>query len=320
MDRPPQSATPPPGPPPAARSALRRRGLLILQLAVAALLLVTLVVFVDWRSLLARLAAIEPWSLAAAGLALAAVLLVGAFDLWVLLRGLAPLSYGAVLRIYVIGWSSFLVLPGSAGDAVQILFFKEADVGYREGTGVYLTDKLITLAFNVALALAGGWLFLRGRILPDLVALLAVAVGVLALVAWRLVRPPRHRFVEWGVSVVAFAAGYARRHPRRIAVNAAGTALKLVLGALPYWIVLHGLGIAVSPPVVLLATYTAGLVAYVPVAFNGLGTVELAAVALYGSQGVPADAVLGLYLVIRALVVVLAIVGFALSTAGRRRR
>ena len=286
----------------------------------AALLLVTLVAFVDWRSLLARVLAIEPWSLAAAGIALGAVLLVGAFDLWVLLRGLAPLSYPAILRIYVIGWSSFLVLPGSAGDAVQILFFKEADVGYREGAGVYLTDKLITLAFNVALALAGSWLFLRGRIWPGLIALLVLAAGVLALVAWRLVRPPRHRLVEWGLSVIAFATGYARRYPGRIAANAAGTVAKLVLGALPYWIVLHGLGVAVSPPVVLLATYTAGLVAYVPVAFNGLGTVELAAVALYGSQGVPADAVLGLYLVIRALVVALALLALALSAARRQRR
>ena len=320
MDRSAQSASAPSGPPQAGRPALRRRGLLLLQIAVAALLLVTLVVFVDWRSLLARLVAIEPWSLVAAGLALGAVLFVGAFDLWVLLRGLAPLSYAKVLRIYVIAWSSFLVLPGSAGDAVQILFYKEADVGYREGTGIYLTDKLITLAFNVALAMAGGWLFLRGRIRPGLVGLMALAVGLVAVVAWRLVRAPRHRLVEWGVSVVTFAAGYARRRPRRIVANAAGTVLKLAVGALPYWIVLRGLGVAISPQVVLLATYTAALVAYVPVAFNGLGTVELAAVALYGSRGVPADAVLGLYLVIRAIVVVLAVLGFALSAAGRRRR
>jgi hypothetical protein len=48
------------------------------------------------------------------------------------------------------------------------------------------------------------------------------------------------------------------------------------------------------------------LVAYLPVSFNGIGTVELAGVALFGTVGVPAAAVFSGYMALRAMVLVIA--------------
>ena len=56
-------------------------------------------------------------------------------------------------------------------------------------------------------------------------------------------------------------------------------------------------------------TFLAGLVAYLPVAFNGVGTVELAAIGLYGSQGFAEAPVLASYLLVRCLMAVVVLVG-----------
>ncbi|MFP3940483.1 MAG: hypothetical protein ACLF0P_09265, partial [Thermoanaerobaculia bacterium] len=78
---------------------LRPRSVLALQVAVALLLVVGLVAFLDWRSLVASISGLKASKvLGSAGLVIFAVL-VGAFDLWVLLGGLTRISYLRVLRV-----------------------------------------------------------------------------------------------------------------------------------------------------------------------------------------------------------------------------
>lgn len=300
------------------RLAGGRRGLLALQVAVAALLVAGLLRFVDWRSLVQEAAAVHPAAVAGAAAALVAILLVGAFDLWVLLGGLAPLSYPATLRIYAIGWSSFLALPGSAGDAVQILLFRQADVEYRQGTAVYLADKLVTLAVNLGVVTVGGWWLFRTGIRSGLLALLGAGAAVLAAGVWALARRSERPFARRAVGLLDAALRHARRHPGRIAANLAGTAVKALLTAVSAWALLRGLGVGVPLGAVLVVHHAAALVAYLPVAFNGIGTVELAAVGLYGALGVAPREVLALYLLLRGLILILALLALAAASFPRR--
>jgi hypothetical protein len=284
------------------RLAGGRRGLLALQVAVAALLVAGLLRFVDWRSLVQEAAAVHPAAVAGAAAALVAILLVGAFDLWVLLGGLAPLSYPATLRIYAIGWSSFLALPGSAGDAVQILLFRQADVEYRQGTAVTV----------------GGWWLFRTGIRSGLLALLGAGAAVLAAAVYALARRSGRPLARRAVGLLDAALGHARRHPGRIAANVAGTAVKALLTAVSAWALLRGLGVGVPLGAVLVVHHAAALVAYLPVAFNGIGTVELAAVGLYGALGVAPREVLALYLLLRGLILVLALLALVAASFPRR--
>lgn len=297
----------------------RRRLLVALQVLVALALLAALVAFVDWRTLVRQAAAVEPARIAGAALATVAVLLVGAFDLWVLLRALAPVPYAAMLRIYVLAWGSFLALPGSAGDAVQIFLLRRARVSLRHGTGVYLTDKLVTLAVNLAVVAVGGEVLLRGRVRADLLVLLPAAAAGAAVLLYLLARRSQSRWIQRGVGLATAAVAFARRHPGRLAANAAGTVLKLALSALAAWLLLRGVGAELSPGQVLVVHPAAALVAYLPVAFNGIGTVELAAVALYGALGVASADTLAAYLVLRGVIVVVALAGVAAATLGGRR-
>ncbi|MFW6012397.1 MAG: lysylphosphatidylglycerol synthase domain-containing protein, partial [bacterium] len=230
-------------------------------------------------------------------------------------------SYLRVLRVYVVGWSSFLALPGSAGDAVQILLLKDADVPYRQGAAVYFADKLVTLGVNLVLVAAGGWLFLRDQVRSDLIVafVLIVALAAGAILVW--LRHSGSRFAGRATHLLAGAVGYGRRHPHRLAANAAGTVLKSVLNAACAWILFLGLGAHVSLAEVVVAHHAAALVAYLPVAFNGVGTVELAALGLYGELGVSSPKTLAMYLVLRALIVATALAALACAVAaGRRRR
>ena len=304
------------------RNRLRRPGtLLALQVVVAAGLVGALLVFVDLPTLRRTLVAIEPWAILGAMACLVATLLVGAFDVWVLLRAIAPLPYRTALRVYVIAWSSFLALPGSAGDAVQILLFKRADVEYREGTSVYLTDKLVTLGVNLAVVALGGGLLLPGRVRPWVLFAAVAALAVLAVGSYLAARrwlAAKLRMVGRLVAVVDYAVAYARRHPSRIALNLAGTLLRTAAAAASAWILFRGLGTEIAATTVLVLHFTAGLVAYVPIAFNGVGTVEATAVGLYGLFGVAAADTLAMYLVLRGLIVLTAGAGLAAATVGRR--
>jgi uncharacterized membrane protein YbhN (UPF0104 family) len=51
---------------------------------------------------------------------------------------------------------------------------------------------------------------------------------------------------------------------------------------------------------------TAGLIAYVPISFNGLGTVEVSAIALFGAAGVEAAAVVSTYVALRLITMAVA--------------
>lgn len=336
MAPPSRSDLPPAEAPPAAGSAGRRqallrslrrlgrlasapRGLLVFQVAVAVLLVAGAAWFLDWRALLREAAGVEPAALAIAGGALVAVLLVGAFDLWVLLAGVVTIGYGTTLRVYVVGWASFLALPGSAGDAVQILLLRDADVEYRQGTAVYLADKLATLAVTLAVVAAGGWIYFRDRVRVGLLLLLAAAGLLAAAALYLLLRRSTSRLARRAFDLLGSALAFARRHPGRMAANLTGTVAKLLLAAVAVRSLFLGLGVDVPLAVVFVVHHAAALVAYLPVAFNGIGTVELAAVALYGSVGVAAQDVVALYIVLRGLVLALAVLALGAQLLGRGR-
>jgi len=75
--------------------------------------------------------------------------------------------------------------------------------------------------------------------------------------------------------------------------NAIVTSVKLLVSGFAYWLVLRS--IAPEVPDIVTTTVisqTAGLIAYVPISFNGIGTVEVSAIALFGAAGLDSASVL----------------------------
>jgi len=291
----------------------RRYVLLSAQLLITLSLLFALIFFFDWNRIWETLASVRVNFLFGTVVCLVAILMVGAIDIWILLNGVTEMSFKATLRVYLLSWCTFLLLPGSAGDAVQLFLLKEAGVPYRDSGAVYITDKLITLAMAIVVAVTGGLIYFRPFFQPWIPLGMAALVGLIVTGAYKLGQRSRN---VWILRVLSFAGApvlFYKNHASRVRMNVLGTLTKLVITALSHWLAFRAIGAEVSFGVVFTVAVLAGLVAYVPVAFNGLGTVELAAVTLYGVYNVPAHQVLATYLTLRASNLALAFAGMLAS-------
>jgi uncharacterized membrane protein YbhN (UPF0104 family) len=102
-------------------------------------------------------------------------------------------------------------------------------------------------------------------------------------------------------------ATFVSGKPWLVGINFVGTTLKILLIGTAYWYVFQAGG-AQDPPwldVILLVTVSS-LVAYIPVSFNGLGTVEVTGILLFSLLGLGEELVLASYLVLRLIVLIIA--------------
>ena len=96
-------------------------------------------------------------------------------------------------------------------------------------------------------------------------------------------------------------------------MNVLGTFVKLATTGLSHWLSFRAIGAELDFGIVITVAVLAGLVAYVPVAFNGLGTVEFTAMTLYRVSNVPDYQVLATYVILRAGNFLTAALGLFLS-------
>ena len=149
------------------------------------------------------------------------------------------------------------------------------------------------------------------------IALLVAGTTLLAIVAvilfWQ--RRRMSNFFSRENSALARAIGDTvhefrdtfARHPRKVLLNAALTLVCIGLIGMAYWCMFFSLGYTQLPPGTLILLVAAcSIVAYIPISFNGIGTVEVTGIALFGQLEVPAAAVLSAYLCLRLIVMALA--------------
>ena len=282
-----------------------------LRVTAGVLLLAGLVAYLTPRALLAQVEAAKPaWLMAAAAAILLATVL-GTFALFLLVGRDRALPFRGFLGAYWMSWGVGLVVPGQIGDmATLTALMHRRGLHWPTSLGRILLDKAISL---VVLGSFAAWeLSVR---LPGLskspIAILAVASGLVLvlLMVWIALRKVR-RGDGTGSAIKATVVETMRsvRHdPGRTLANVCLTILKFALIVLAYWCVFQALGqdqLEYQRALPLVAT--SALVAYIPVSFNGLGTVEFAGIALFGSAGVEQSAVLSAYLLLRVMVLAIA--------------
>lgn len=302
-----------------------------LRLGAGLALLAILVVSVDGDELLAQFAQLRPELLVAAAVCIVTATLVGSYNAYLVVAIDSPVPFTRFAGYYWFSWALGLVVPGQIGDVASLTYLmKRAGLDWTRMVGRALLDKLISFAVMVSLA---GFALVRFSAVVDIdgatlvwisIATFAVAAGGAWLAKSWLARSERGTAIRERIrssvkDVVAFTLG----HPGLVAINVLGTTVKILLIGTAYWYVFRAGGAASGHwlDIVLLVTVSS-LVAYIPVSFNGLGTVEITGIVLFALLGLGEELVLSSYLVLRATVILIAWIPslLILLASGKDRR
>ncbi len=277
--------------------------------AVGLAILATALWLVGAGAVLEAVQSIHPLAILGAAIAIVVGTLLGAFKLYIIAELKGFLGFMTFLRIFWRSWAIGISLPGQVADmfstAWQLRQHSANHLSFISGR--LLADKAITIVCTlVAAATLPVLLGLGSR---SMTGLLIIGITVASVTCWL------------GARLLGNRPGHARARIRNLrqVLKAASVPMplllqnllfslcKLGLTGLAYWLVLCGS--LTDPPGYVTTTAIAmgaGLVAYVPISFNGLGTVEVSAMGMFGLLGVPGGTVLGIYLVLRVLTLALA--------------
>jgi uncharacterized membrane protein YbhN (UPF0104 family) len=253
------------------------------------------------------------WILATSGVIVLATLL-GATNLYLLFGNTPNLTFGEFLPLYWTSWAVGLVVPGQVGDLASITTLLHRR-GHRWQVVLSrsLLDKLISSVVLLAIALIGIARWVALDILVSFVlALLASGIaGIYLAIRLRYyskrssgLLPRVLRFLD---SLWQQVWECCSQLPQRVMLNVFLTVIKTGLIGVSYWSVFRALGYADIPILQVIPLVAASsLVAYLPISFNGIGTVEAAGLVLFSSLKIAEPGVLTAYLLLRVNVMILA--------------
>lgn len=246
----------------------------------------------------------SPAAIAAAAVAIVTATMLGAWNVYRIAGLRSTMTFLQFLPVFWRSWAVGITLPGQVADMLTTLWQlkgRSGDLNFVAGR--LLADKAITLGLILGLASLVPAIIGKATLLACVLMLAALGIGAaaaLTLVVWYSRRPGFLADRRWGARVLPVLA--AANVPARVAAsNTAVTVAKLMATGFAYWVVLGSLDANTPGFVATTAiSQSAGLIAYLPISFNGLGTVEVSAVAMFRALGLESAAVLSAYLILRA--------------------
>jgi len=274
-----------------------------------------LILSVDGDALVAQLMSLHPKHLLYAAACIATATLLGSYNAYLIVAVDSIVSYARFLGFYWVSWALGLVVPGQIGDVASLTYLmKRAGVDWAKIMARAVLDKLISLLVmamlaGIALIRFASIIEIQYRTLVWIAAagLVVIAAAFFFLRKMLLASPNEKPWAARVRSSIRDVGAFVRDYPALVTINVFGTTLKILLIGTAYWFVFLAGG-AENPPwldVILLVTVSS-LVAYIPVSFNGLGTVEITGILLFSLLGFSEELVLSSYLVLRVTVLAIA--------------
>ncbi|MBN1227913.1 MAG: flippase-like domain-containing protein [Deltaproteobacteria bacterium] len=271
---------------------------------------------IGFRNILSNLSEIRPMFLVMAAITLTMWILLGAMNMVVMLRPLVRMPFALMLGLYSRANMIALVVPGQVGDAVIIKFFRKFSVPISQGTTIFGIDKLITMLWYGIITIAGFYLLgneiSREALTPKMNRFwIHIAVGFsLVIICFALYMILRQSWI-WGRirNWIGLSFTYINLGEKVIFADFCITFFRSLLLGCAYWFAIRAYG----PPSFFIHTLCfpimAALVAYIPISFNGLGTVEVSLVFLFDKIGLEAAQVISAALTLRVLTIFLIGIG-----------
>jgi uncharacterized membrane protein YbhN (UPF0104 family) len=254
-------------------------------------------------------------------------LVLGACNVWLLLRRLEAVPFARFLRAYLESWLLSLLFPGQLGDASQMILLRQVGVPVHKSGAAYVLDKAVSFVWLGAVSVVG--IALYSRFPAETWVLSIVIGGFLVVVAAWIVTRGLARTKGWAsrlssvwFSIVRQILGF-RNNQRSVVLNFGMTVLKWAVNTALYVVAFRAISIPIGIGPAATLPFVSSLVGYVPVTVAGAGTMELTAIVLFGRQGIAAASVLSVYLLMRmsmvlGAVVTVAVLDFAAPAEGRR--
>ncbi len=287
----------------------RRRWLLLLLVGAAVLILGAQIVVIGPRAISRILVQIDGvW----ACLALLAIVIggvIGGINSWVLVAQPEGVPIGKFLAHYWTGWAVGQVAPGQIGDTLTIsALLKGHNIPLKRSLAGLGIDKVLSLLVSLAavcalpLILVGmhaSWITLSVLLLSVVLALVMPQLG---RIEQRLRLAIRYHKVREALEMVGNAGRLVDERPLAVAANLLVSVVKLGVTGFAFWCGLRAVQLPLplnELPAITVCAASAGLIAYLPLSLNGIGTVEATGIVLFGALGLPPAAVLAAYLLLR---------------------
>ena len=282
----------------------RKSWLFVARLGVAVVLMAVLILSTGVDAIVEVFRASQPSMVVAVGVGLMVLVLLGAFNVWLVLSTLHRLSFFMFLREYVYAWAASLVTPGQAGDASIVLFLKKHNVPMRI-TGVsYLVDKMMTLAIFALVAWYGCLRYIPQFKRLWLLLFAAAFIGVPAfMIAIRAlpVKAPWLLTLKGRIDESLKDLSRLGSNWPILMGNCALTIVKWLVVSGVFYLAFYSVNMTVNWPDFGVIPILATLVGYIPISIAGIGTVEVSATYLFALVDIGASAVVSVYLLLRSL-------------------
>lgn len=268
-----------------------------------------LLYFAGGTDVLAAMRRCTPAALVGAAGAIVVGTVLGAWNVYRIAGLQAAMPFARFLPVYWRSWAVGITVPGQIGDMLTTLWQLRGRTGSLAFiAGRLVADKAVTL--GAMLVLAAMLPMVMDRASMPLSLVLVGALALAAMGGYALLRRcardatllPRWR---WGMRLKPVLTAAVELPFGTVALNAAVTVAKVLLSGLAYWLLLRA--VVMNAPeffATMVISQSAGLVAYLPVSFNGIGIVELSAITLFQAIDLNSAAVLSGYLTLRAITLV----------------
>ena len=232
---------------------------------------------------------------------------VGGFNVWLLLRRLAPIQLRSFMSVYLTSWAISLVVPGQLGDASQVVLLRRQHIPIEKSGAAYIVDKAISLSWMLLVAGYGvsmyspsfqGWWFVG-------LALGGGLIGGIGVFLIQRLGGPSEGLLARLRGLIDHLETF-KHSPGAVILNMAMTVVKWVLMAALYWATFAAFGVRLDFSAVATIPVMSSLVGYIPITVGGAGTTEWTAVVLFSRVGATSVTVLSVYLFMRGLLLLLA--------------
>lgn len=279
-------------------------------------ILLGLFIFFDIKNIVSEFSSIDSKWFYLAAISIVLSTFLGAISMFIIVSRGEEMLFQKFLPVYWSSWAVGLVVPGQIGDLASIsILLKRWGFDWSLVLARSLVDKVITFIIMTIIAIYGLTYILSGELILGKSTLLFIfGVCILALLFiynWRhlkkLLKGRAFKLSSLIDNVAIEMATVISKYPLIVTANSVITVLKIILIGSAYWFIFKALGnLELSFWEVLPLMAASSLIAYLPISFNGIGTVELTGIVLFSSIGIPEVTTLSAFILLRLLVFTLA--------------